>query len=203
MKIILLNGPPRCGKDTAADAIINMPFARAEHDTRLKWGMSYPLKRATHELYGHANAAPDAFEHSKDEPSAAFMGMSPRAAYIAMSEQHAKKQHGDNFFGHVWKRVIFQETLDAKSALVVAPDAGFAKEWDTPLATFGAGRFLLVRIHRPGVTFKGDSRGYIELPGVASIDLKNDGDRGVWVDRVTRVATYWLKNGHVYPEDIC
>jgi hypothetical protein len=56
---------------------------------------------------------------------------------------------------------------------------------------FGANNVLLVRLTRDGYTFAGDSRGYIELPGVRTVEM-NLGDNlsrlDECVERLFRMA---------------
>jgi len=53
------------------------------------------------------------------------------------------------------------------------PDSGFREEAEAIVREAGAGDVLLVRLHRPGHGFSGDSRGYIDLDdlGVESCDV--------------------------------
>lgn len=218
-KIIAINGAPRCGKDTAARIIRNFARRRAlapllslglattpsiviqEINSMVRvCGMSYALKEITHAMYG-VGAPHGAFEHMKDEPTPAFAGMSPRQAYIFVSEKLMKPAMGDDVFGRIFvrrNRVPAKSLTDERPGLIVVPDAGFAGEWGPVLEEYGEANVLLLRIRAEGrgITFKGDSRSYIDLPGVTTIDVQNNtaGDDGqeAYANDIERVVSQWL-----------
>jgi hypothetical protein len=146
--LILLNGPPRCGKDTAGEILAKrIPYARTAK-------VSAELKRMTHRLYGLRPELiqHDAFEASKDEPYEGFLCVTPRKAYIAVSELLLKPLHGDDALGKMLARSIHPE------GVLIVTDSGFRAEAE-PLVALAA-RTLLVHVHREGCTFEGDSRDY-------------------------------------------
>lgn len=184
--IVLLNGPPGCGKDTAGSALVSA-FRGAR---RMK--MAETLKAATHALYGlPADTTIDAFEAVKEIPSPIFAGLSPRAAYIDFSERLVKPTMGDDWFGRVFVQRLALAQRDGVQ-LAVATDCGFAREWDAAIEAVGPESVLLIRIHaeRRGKTFAGDSRSYIELP-VVTLDLHNDGDEAGFRLRVVDAVDEW------------
>ncbi len=183
-RVVLLNGPPRVGKDTAAAALLDRFVSAA------RLGFADELKVMTHRLYGHPGEF-DAFEHCKDTASAAFLGATPRQAYIGVSERLMKPLHGDDVFGRLWSRRAAQ-LVEAGAQMIVVPDSGFHIEaMSGPIASFGADRVLLLRLHRRGHDFSNDSRGHIDLPGVRAVDVIN-ADRASFLARVIDVVTAWL-----------
>lgn len=199
MRLILLNGAPRSGKDTAADAIVATLSAwRAMRSgpAVVKWGMSYALKEGTHALYGHPEKPHDAYENVKDKPHPDFFGLTPRQAYIAVSEKLMKPLHGKDVFGKIFVRRVHPMCPGPRDA-VISPDAGFTDEWAPSLAEFGACNMLLIRVHAEarGCTFAHDSRNYINLPGVETVDLCNYGGaeaREAYTRLAVETATRWL-----------
>lgn len=191
-RVIFLNGPPRSGKDTGAKHL-----ARAFGSVRI--GFADHLKVATHAAYGlfAFNGAPCpalAFEAVKDTPLPEFMGLSPRQAYIAHSERYIKPLHDDAFFGHM---LVRRMARFGGRTLVAAPDSGFAPEAAPVLdAIGGPDRALLVRVRAEGrgKTYDGDSRSFIELPGVRTVDLRNDaeGDAGPFLEALSAAVADWL-----------
>ena len=179
--LVLLNGPPRVGKDTAAQAIVQ------NIESAVRIGMADHLKEATHAAYGLYDSAgrplpPLYFEAKKDEGIDEFLGITPRTAYISHSEKYIKPLHGLEFFGE-----MFLRRAESSGADVVAmPDSGFAPEAEPSLRKIGRENALLIRIHGRGKTYSGDSRGYIKLDGVKTIDLENDveGDTTEFLRRV-------------------
>ena len=182
--VVLFNGPPRCGKDTAAEAL-RLAIQGARH---LKFAGA--VKDATHAIFG-LEVRTDAFEHCKDIPSPEFAGLTPRQAYIRFSEVAIKPAFGKTRFGHAAaRRVLGAE--DAGATLVAISDSGFAEETIPVIEAVGRENVLLIRIHRPGCTFDGDSRNYIYPPGIRSEDLSNEYTKAEWVRYVEAVVREWL-----------
>src|SRR5690349_14966217 len=86
-RLLLVNGPPRSGKDTVG-AILREFFPGSIYETK----MAKALKERTHALYNLLDPETgralrhDAFELVKDQPRDEFRGLTPRRAYIAVSE---------------------------------------------------------------------------------------------------------------------
>jgi len=173
MKIILLNGPPRCGKDTIARFLLE--HLREGNDTVRFLRMSHPIKRA---FAGFVNAPIDEFgavgnnwEENKDVPSALLNGKTYRQWQIDFSEHMMKPLYGEDVFGRVFAADIAHNPAD----YVLVPDCGFSVEAKSLLKHLPDARLLLFRVHRPGCDFSGDSRSYIHPYGVhVSEDIYND-----------------------------
>lgn len=169
--IILFNGPPRSGKDTAT---------RIAKDVLGLKGATYrfaqPLKEAVHSLFGLGGVPVEFFNDSKDEPNEKMMGMTPREAYIWLSEEIAKPKFGKDFFAKVGitniKRLFWHY---GGLMSVIISDCGFQEEFDLLAEHFGAENVWLCKLERPGFDFSNDSRGYINS-SVRSVTIKNDGN---------------------------
>lgn len=182
MRVVFLNGPPGCGKDTAGNYIVGaLPRAKA-------FKLAGPLKDATHALYGLGNVATDAFEAVKNDASLEFFGISPRQAYIAVSEKAVKPAFGVEFFGAVLARRMKMWGGD----LAVITDSGFADEAKPIVQYWGARNCLLMRMHRDGCTFAGDSRSHLYLAGVRAVDIRNNGTRTALENGVVGTVRAWL-----------
>lgn len=177
MKFVLLNGPPRCGKDSAASHICN------RHDA-IRVGFADHLKIATHAAYGLNYLTHDIFEDVKDQPRDEFFGLTPRQAYIAHSERYMKPLHGPRIFGQLALRRIREFPVDS---LVAIPDSGFVEEVAPILMAYGTEKALLIRIHRDGCTFDNDSRSYIGLP-VWTVDVENNGSLNDFHRTISRIV---------------
>ncbi|MCB9178993.1 MAG: hypothetical protein H6590_06185 [Flavobacteriales bacterium] len=181
MNIYLLNGPPRSGKDTAGKMLAQMLPGKT---VILKF--SEPLKLATHAvislLRGEAKIMPaDHYEKTKDERDVDFLGTTPRRAYISLSEDFCKKQFGDAIFGEVMVRKIRKLQEEGVDNVVIT-DCGFVREV-AALGVLQDAVIMLLKIHRPGTSFSGDSRDYLDytkLPVAAenTLDLTNNGSIG-------------------------
>ncbi|MCR4340251.1 MAG: hypothetical protein NUW01_10250, partial [Gemmatimonadaceae bacterium] len=82
MRVVFLNGPPGCGKDTAARFAV-------ERFGGVHLSVAAPVKRAVHELLAVPAEFVAELEHTsalKDVASPWFFGQTPRQAYIAMTE---------------------------------------------------------------------------------------------------------------------
>jgi hypothetical protein len=142
------------------------------------------LKERTHALYGMEDCTYDYFENVKDEPRHEFYGLTPRRAYQAVSEQLMKPLHGNDIYGKILADQ-FVEDADEMGwpDLITITDSGFRDEAVALIARFEQlkqnDKITLVRLHRNGCTFEGDTRSYIDLTdeGVPGVDLSNDGPR--------------------------
>jgi len=186
MKIILINGPARSGKDSLAHA-----FSRFTHEIGMKSEITkfaLPLKEKAHALFGFPSAPHDFFEGEKDVPQTYLFGKTWRQIYIAVSEQLFKPLFGQDIFGKLLCQEIdlleqiAREDLEPEADFFLVSDSGFAAEARAVVDHFGADNILLVRLARDGYTFAGDSRGYISLPDVRTVEF-NLGDRLSNIDK--------------------
>lgn len=160
--ILLLNGPPRCGKDTigrilwrALPSIVLCKFADPIIDFMLK-------------NYG----IPMDHRDGKDEPNERLFGKTPRQVAIAYSEAFCKPLWGVDYFGKVAAEKV---NRISKSFHVFAfTDSGFSHEAEALLDRCeGEVRALQIKITRPGTTFQMDSRSYWASPRIGQIDFDN------------------------------
>jgi hypothetical protein len=166
--VIFLNGPPRCGKDTLAEHIARtLPGFKVVKFSSI-------LKERTHALYGRPDLPHDHFEETKDTANVLFLGLSPREAYIAVSELLLKQVHGKAVFGKLLLNTMRDEP-ESTRAFVIS-DSGFSQEAFPVFNHFGERNCVLIRIHSEGrgCTFEKDSRSYIDLP-FKTIDIQNEG----------------------------
>lgn len=171
-RVVFLNGPPRCGKDTAGKFLANS----IPHSSAVK--IAAALKRVTHARFGLYDVADDYFERCKDEPSPALFGLVPRQEYIAESEIRTKPFLGDDHFGRVLARQMWRQYQSGTRRFFVT-DSGFAAEAEPVVTSIGPDNCVLVRIHAEerGCDFTNDSRSYIEIPSIVSYDIENNDTR--------------------------
>nr|UWI32967.1 MAG: phosphomevalonate kinase [Bacteriophage sp.] len=151
-KVIILNGPAGCGKDTLARALVEMGFAKGVASFKnpmFNIAMAALGPDAYHEfLDGYDDRA------RKEKPEGFLNGLSRRQFMIAISEQFIKPVFGDDYFG----KYLAGRLPDGNEVFVVS-DGGFASEV-APIVAVGHD-VRIVRLHRGGYTFEGDSRGYL------------------------------------------
>lgn len=171
MKILLLNGPPRSGKDTVAQMIKDHSSSHVHLEK-----FAHPIKTAVPLAYSipldHWRQHVDTTSN-KDLPCTELFGKTPREVQIAFSEEFLKPLHDQSIFGELLARRIERINFEWFTSVVVS-DSGFEEEARVIIDKYGAENVQLWRIMREGCDFKGDSRGYIDL-GIRMYDIPNEG----------------------------
>ena len=167
MHFIVLNGPPRSGKDTGT-AIITRLYTDA-----MVYKMSRPLKRAIPAFFDIDDARwRQLQEQHKDIACNEFYQCTPREVQISLSEDWAKERFGVSIFGHLAVRFLSRSMTN----LVVIDDAGFEQELYPLFSKYGRSSFLLIRLYREGCTYEGDSRSYLSPDDVTTHKYHNNHD---------------------------
>lgn len=176
-KLIILNAPPGAGKDTIADIIVNTGICKE------KVSFKSPMFNVAKGILSSDEF--DGFIKNYDnreykESSHEFLGgMTVRQFMIWISESVMKPFFGDDVFG---KRLA-QSLGDG---CYICSDGGFASEI-APLNNEGI-EVTLIRLHRAGYTFEGDSRSYLNGVCETEIDIDViDGDIKATANRVIDV----------------
>ena len=176
MKIVLVNGPPHCGKDTVA-YMLEEHFLTKVHLEKF----AAPLKITAPVLYNISQhdweTKYDTMEN-KGTPFDVFFGKTPREVQIAISEALMKPLHGNDIFGRLLIRRCESDPiwLFNRDAIVIS-DSGFREEAEVVIDKYGTDNVQLWRLHRDGCDYSDDSRGYIDLAdeGVTQFDIQNNG----------------------------
>ncbi len=169
-KYLLINGPARSGKDTLAQILAT----RRPNIVITKFAAH--LKDATHAAYGILGVPHDHYESAKELPSDDFFGLTPRQAYIKFSETYMKVHHGKDVFAKLFVRYYKKLLLQPEPLNFLISDSGFIDETLAFASIVGPQNVQLVRIHREGYDFSGDSREYVypDTYGVLSFDVTNE-----------------------------
>lgn len=185
-KVIILNGPPGSGKDEGSKHLVSVlreqgvPARHCEFKERLfklvrgVCGLTVP---EWERLYTREN---------KEKPSSRLRGLSPRQALIYLSEDIIKPILGKDYFGKA-------AAEDLTEGVNVFSDGGFVEEVRPIISKVGAKNVLIIRIHRAGHTFQGDSRKY--LPdgfGPLVIDVENNGTLEEYFKALEYEVGRWL-----------
>lgn len=167
MKIVFLNGPPGCGKDTAAEHV-------GMRVNRLKFAA--PIKRM---VAGCLNETIEWLEANKDIPDDRLNNETPRKFLIRLSEELIKPIYGKQFFGRCMveelRKIETEPGYRGINEYVLITDSGFWDEAVPVVNTFGIDNCLKIEIRRSGKTFEGDSRSYWKMTGLRTVSLFNDG----------------------------
>lgn len=193
MKIVLFNGPPGCGKDTAA-AMVAAAFDEEYYTYHKKF--AGPLKAAINALF---DIPEEQAEELKDRIDPLWKRRL-RDEYIWFSEACCKPRFGNDFFGVLMMRelnAIRNAHLDIEPLIAIS-DSGFSEEVEALLHSphINESDILLVQIHREGCDFVGDSRSYIN-PAIAETGitvrrLDNVGAREDFEMDVVNMVGLWL-----------
>lgn len=174
-KVVLLNGPSGCGKDTIASHLV--PYFAFQ-----KMKFAAPIKRMA---AGLLDMRVELVEDRKDnefnilcrETISDEFGSAPkygskdtlRQLLIRISEDFLKPVYGDTFFG----RLAVRELQRSSYSLIVFTDSGFATEASSIIRAIGKDNVLLIRLHREGCDFTSDSRSYLRDIAGREVDVIN------------------------------
>ena len=152
--VTVLNGPPGSGKDTLAALV--QPAAPVAFKDFL-----YFKTAEYYSIYIDAFKRACADRERKELPyfcegTYKRFGLSPREMLIHVSEEIIKPKYGKGYFGEAAAKEWY-----GKCSPVIASDGGFYEEVQPICDTFGKENVLIIRLHREGFNFDGDSRNYI------------------------------------------
>lgn len=200
-KIILFNGPPSSGKDTMASMINGL---LEESSCVVKFAA--PLKTTVLHLFCGGDSRKfydldtDPVKKNEGRDDIFFTNLdgqvvSCRQAQIDVSEKYLKPIYGQNIFGRILAATIEN---DKDHDVFLVSDSGFRPEAEELVREFGEQNILLVRLHRDGTSYDGDSRSYIDLDDleVKSVDIENiNNDINAALTKVHAEVKAFLKNG--------
>ena len=197
-KIIFFNGPPRSGKDTAALHTIEkfnfLPTVDKDWRARKVQTVHFdrfamPIKLAFAACVGVSAdkyGVVEPYESTKED-IIPWLGVSYRQWQIDFSEKFMKPFYGKNIFSQ-----LFVTRNKDRPGLIVVPDSGFLEEVGPVAENFGSSNVLLVRIHRPGFTFAGDSRSYITGVGDIEYDVHNDSTQENFEKKIEAIVSDFI-----------
>ena len=120
--------------------------------------------------------------------------LSIREAMIYVSEVIVKSRFGEDWFGQA--RVRKMKGFDGYCPFppIFCDDScAFVDELHPLIKYLGQENILLLRIHRDGFTFEGDSRDYIPDGVITNtVDVYNNGTEQEYFDKIYQEVTKWL-----------
>lgn len=166
-KLILLNGPPRCGKDTLAAGLMNElndPTAIAPLAGPLRaaalllTGFSEPLQWG---LYDEIKDAPLPILEDREpvtDPTYPGDPTTLRGFMIRLSEAFVKGIYGKDYWGRLLLVSHPWVTDPTDPRVLIVPDLGFASEYEFLSQHVDP---VVIHIEREGCTFDRDSRNWV------------------------------------------
>ena len=150
-KIVILNCPPRSGKDTIADLLHAVEgYNVGSFKNRLIEIALIISNIPKDEWY-------ERYDTKKDEPWDRLGRLSQRNYLIKISEDWVKPIHGKTYFGDR----VTEDILRNDGDKFVFPDGGFVEEVYPLIETFGESSILILQWGREGCSFEKDSRDWI------------------------------------------
>lgn len=179
--VIVLNGPPRAGKDTAI-AILEQVFAESE-----TYQFFRPIKELLHRELG-LDVGYDHYEVLKDTPLPEFGGMTPRQAYIDKGDRMQAE------FGHSILLDTYFEAIASSSAPLLITTCGMDSEGLEIASIFGTENVFVIRIHKDGHDFSQDSRSWVVSPTLNIKDVTNvHGQQREYQSQIAAVAKMFVE----------
>jgi len=174
MKIIIMNGAPSSGKDQCS------LFLRKLFPSSLHFSFKRKLISLTCMIYDVDRAIWDSWytTEGKEIPRKELNGLSCRQALIFVSEEVIKPKFGESYFG-VQECKLLSSVLEKDYTFAISSDGGFEQELKPIADKFGCNNVNIIQLHRPGKTFEGDSRSFINpvfIPSENIHILYNDKD---------------------------
>lgn len=159
-KVVILNGPPGCGKDTLGEIVMDTLKAQysPEHIYHGQFKkilleiLSTTLRVSEVTLMHIYNN-----RELKETPLPIFGGHSIREAMISISEDYVKPIFGKDYIG----RVELTNLIIGKPKIAIYTDGGFIDEV-RPLLNHDSIELQIIQIHRDGCSFSSDSRGWLD-----------------------------------------
>jgi hypothetical protein len=182
--VVLLNGPPGCGKDTVQQHLVQyLKFGHMKFAAPIKRMAAALLDMDVSSVEKHKEAEfnilcreikvilPSVIGYEDTKQYEYGPKDTLRKLLIRISEEFLKPTYGNTFFG----RLAVRELNRSAYPLVIFTDCGFPDEVDAVVRSVGRGNTILIRLHREGCDFRNDSRSYLRQVAGEERDIENNG----------------------------
>lgn len=181
--VLLLNGPPGCGKDSIAKELCRINSGQVFHEK-----FATPIREM---ICGLLGVSDDVLDSIKDEPQPFLDYATPREYMIAYSEDFIKPRLGLDVWGRALRQRIMKTKTENSDSIVIVSDAGFPEEVQAVIDSFGFSRVILIALYRKKCTFVDDSRDYVVLPQIGTYIMYNDGTIPDIVTEIQGIMDNW------------
>lgn len=163
VRLLLINGPDRSGKDTLAD-LLSVSLERQGEIVKIV-RLADPLKAAAAALHG----LPIDFvwDERKEDPLDELNGKSPREVWVSLAEECIKPCWGPEFFAKTTKNIICRSAAAAEAGrprTFIVPDVRFVSEMEA-LTGIPESSTLLIRLASAGTDFTRQNETYQDIKG--------------------------------------
>jgi hypothetical protein len=185
--IILLNGPPRSGKDTAAEFIIQLLGNSKVHHEKF----SKPMKSGLRRMFDYSDTEMKALEKYKETEQVTAHEdrglISWRQMQIELFK-HLERVYGEDVLG----RIFLQRNRNNGKMHTVISDAGRTVELAPLIKQVPYGQLGLIRLSRPGCSYAGDIREDVKSEGIEHVaHIDNIHDKDMYKVQIRRVLIQW------------
>jgi hypothetical protein len=183
--VVILNGPPECGKNTVANSVISL--LKGQGRLVCKREFKSPLMAATRRVYG-IDSSTWGNHCTKDlvnVPWDRLNGLSPQQALNRTSENVLKFALGDDILGHAAATRLEPDYCH------IFCDGASPNAVQQMVTAVGAENVLIIHMARIGCTFEGDGQSYIK-PGILGTQyygIANDNSISHIAERITSVIS--------------
>jgi len=155
MYVVAFNGPPKCGKDTLSQLLVEYLDSRVTVPVKQE-SLSFPLRRIAYAMTDW-NAPLDGpgYEDFKLTHFGEF-GKDGRQLMIDVSEKFLKPTYGIP----VMAKMLTTRNLGFEGLLLIR-DSGFQVEVNELIDIYGAANVYVVNVMRNGCDFSNDSREWV------------------------------------------
>lgn len=179
-RVLILNGPKGVGKDFLMELL-------AEHIIFHHIEFKRTLVEMVKTIYSLTQGEFEylSLRENKEKKFKRLGGKSIRDCMIEVSEKVIKQFYGKDFFG----KKALEDCCDI--LLNIATDGGFVPE--VMALVEGGAEVVVIRLHKEGYDFEGDSRGYLpDLNCYTTYDVEND-----WSDDVVKRVLHIIERGNL------
>jgi hypothetical protein len=192
--IIILSGPPKCGKDTAykflkKQLIPPIDHAINPHTALCHYRLGQPMKDFFHSVLKIRPQTYDMMmQKGKDNKQSDLNDHTPREVQIKLFTDFLKPMFGADILGK-----IAVEAIKQKPYAKIVLDSGTTEELVPIIQHFGKAAIRALKITRPNCDYTGDSRSEIDFEalGIQHDIVDNKYDLELYEIQIQRILKKW------------